>query len=249
VRPLSVQSSDIESSVKALVPSETLEKCQLGDRDAFHALFEAYRERVYGIAWYFVSDENAAKDVTQEVFLKLLLHLKEFRADSSLDRFADTARRARPSVGVFLCTERDRCSCPGCSAKTKTETSSPCGFTLRGRTVLRGNCGRDGVLAGNNCLPAKPRSPSPNAQVGISCGVEYYGQADVRPGRENLVDACRNKTSLLVVSSTWEHIRVLRLVTENLRKSQGGTFLAEVRTLGQSKRTVAFEEARCGTGI
>jgi hypothetical protein len=65
----------------------------------------------------------------------------------------------------------------------------------------------------------------------------------VRPWRENLVDACRNKISLLVVILTVENIRVLLLVTENLRKSRVGSFLATVRILDQSKETVPFEEA------
>jgi RNA polymerase sigma-70 factor (ECF subfamily) len=74
-------------------------------------LFEAYRQRVYGIAWYFVSDENDAKDVTQEVFLKLLMHLKEFRADSSFDTWLyrlvvnccmDEHRRRRRSLPLWV---------------------------------------------------------------------------------------------------------------------------------------------------
>jgi RNA polymerase sigma-70 factor (ECF subfamily) len=74
-------------------------------------LFEAYRQRVYGIAWYFVSDENDAKDVTQEVFLKLLMHLKEFRADSSFDTWLyrlvvnccmDEHRRRRRTLPLWV---------------------------------------------------------------------------------------------------------------------------------------------------
>lgn len=62
-----------------------IERCQAGDRDAFRELFEAYRERVYGLAFHFVANEASAKDVAQEVFLKLFASLKEFRGSSSFD--------------------------------------------------------------------------------------------------------------------------------------------------------------------
>jgi RNA polymerase sigma-70 factor (ECF subfamily) len=68
-----------------LINKEVLEKCQAGDREGFRALFEAYRERVYGIALYFAGDTASAKDVAQEVFLKLFTCIKQYRGDASFD--------------------------------------------------------------------------------------------------------------------------------------------------------------------
>jgi RNA polymerase sigma-70 factor (ECF subfamily) len=58
-------------------------RCQQGDREALRELFEAYKDRVYSIAMYSLSgDEHAAADVTQQVFLKLMTRIVQFRGDS-----------------------------------------------------------------------------------------------------------------------------------------------------------------------
>lgn len=63
---------------------EVLEACRRGDRDAFRALYEAYKERVYSIAFYFFhGDAVAASDVTQQVFLKLIDGMRRYRGDST----------------------------------------------------------------------------------------------------------------------------------------------------------------------
>jgi RNA polymerase sigma-70 factor (ECF subfamily) len=57
--------------------------CKQGDREALRFLFEAYKDRVYSIALYsLASDEAAAADVTQQVFLKLMTRINQFRGDS-----------------------------------------------------------------------------------------------------------------------------------------------------------------------
>ncbi|MBI3950894.1 MAG: sigma-70 family RNA polymerase sigma factor [Acidobacteria bacterium] len=57
--------------------------CRRGDRDAFRQLFEIYQDRVYSIALYFFSgDEASAKDITQLVFLKLITRIEQFRSDA-----------------------------------------------------------------------------------------------------------------------------------------------------------------------
>jgi RNA polymerase sigma-70 factor (ECF subfamily) len=56
-----------------------LESCRKGDPEAFTALFESYRERVYSIALvFFKGDSSAAHDITQQVFLKLMSRMSQF---------------------------------------------------------------------------------------------------------------------------------------------------------------------------
>src|SRR5258708_27007258 len=60
----------------------TIKACQGGDRTAFHSLFEAYKDQVFSMALHFSADESAAKDVTQQVFLKLFRTITQFRHDA-----------------------------------------------------------------------------------------------------------------------------------------------------------------------
>ncbi len=60
-----------------------IEACRRGDRDAFRALYEAYRDKVYSISLYFFhGNEAEAADVTQEVFVKLFSGMASFRGDA-----------------------------------------------------------------------------------------------------------------------------------------------------------------------
>jgi RNA polymerase sigma-70 factor (ECF subfamily) len=60
-----------------------IEACRRGDREAFRLLFESYRDRVYSVAlYYFKGDEELAHDVTQQVFLKLMTRVSQFRRDA-----------------------------------------------------------------------------------------------------------------------------------------------------------------------
>ncbi|MBV9081814.1 MAG: sigma-70 family RNA polymerase sigma factor [Acidobacteriaceae bacterium] len=63
--------------------TEVIEACRSGDRDAFRTLYESYKDRVYSIALYFFhGDAVAAGDVTQQVFLKLIASVRQFRGDA-----------------------------------------------------------------------------------------------------------------------------------------------------------------------
>lgn len=70
-------------TVKEPIDGCVIAACKQGDRDALRLLFEAYKDRVYSIAIYSLGgDETTAADVTQQVFLKLMSRIGQFRGDS-----------------------------------------------------------------------------------------------------------------------------------------------------------------------
>jgi RNA polymerase sigma-70 factor, ECF subfamily len=65
---------------KHTIDDQTIEACQRGDSDAFRLVFETYKNRVYSIALcFFDGNEASAKDITQEVFLKLMTTITQFQ--------------------------------------------------------------------------------------------------------------------------------------------------------------------------
>jgi RNA polymerase sigma-70 factor (ECF subfamily) len=64
---------------------ELVEACQRGEREAFRALFETYKNKVYSIALRFAGEEGAAMDIAQETFLKLFSSIQDFRGDSAFE--------------------------------------------------------------------------------------------------------------------------------------------------------------------
>lgn len=62
--------------------AQIIDACKAGDRAAFHSLFEIHKDRIYSIAYHFSNDETMARDVTQQVFLKLFTAIAKFRQDS-----------------------------------------------------------------------------------------------------------------------------------------------------------------------
>jgi RNA polymerase sigma-70 factor (ECF subfamily) len=87
------------------ISSEIVESCRLGDRNAFRALYDLYKDRVYSISLYFFHGDRAvASDVTQQVFLKLMTNIGQFRGDAEFSTWlyrlvvnvcTDAARRRK----------------------------------------------------------------------------------------------------------------------------------------------------------
>ena len=72
-----------QPTVNEPIDRQTIAACQQGDRDALRLLFEAYKDRVYSIAVYSMGcDPSAAADVTQQVFVKLMTRISQFRGNS-----------------------------------------------------------------------------------------------------------------------------------------------------------------------
>jgi RNA polymerase sigma-70 factor (ECF subfamily) len=104
------QSPVVNLSAREL-SAEIIEWCPSGDRDAFRALYDLYKDRVYSIALYFFHGDRAlASDVTQQVFLKLMTSVHQFRGDAEFSTWlyrlvvnacTDAARSNRSSELAF----------------------------------------------------------------------------------------------------------------------------------------------------
>ena len=101
---------------------EVIEACQRGDQDAFRALFEAHKDKVYSIALRYSGNAAVAMDIAQDTFLKLWSCIGNFRGDASFDswlyrvvvnRCLDHQRRGRRLVPFLdrlldaVCTSRE----------------------------------------------------------------------------------------------------------------------------------------------
>ena len=93
---------------------ELVESCQRGEREAFRALFELYKDKVYSIALRYTNDESSAMDIAQDTFLKLFSSIRDFRGQARFESWLyrlvvnsclDQKRRRRrllPFVDQFL---------------------------------------------------------------------------------------------------------------------------------------------------
>lgn len=67
-----------------MVADKTLvQRCQAGDLEAFAALFDRYRQRIYGLACAILGDEPAAEDIVQETFLTLFQKIDDYRGEAA----------------------------------------------------------------------------------------------------------------------------------------------------------------------
>ena len=57
--------------------------CQKGDTVAFERLFQMHRDRVYGVAYKMLNNQEDALDLTQEIFLKAYQKIGKFNFRSS----------------------------------------------------------------------------------------------------------------------------------------------------------------------
>src|SRR5688572_1879766 len=81
----------------------TIERCRRGDRDALRELFDTHGARVYSIARHFFDGDDArARDVTQDVFVKVMERIGTFEGAS---RFSTWLYRL--TVNACLDTRRD----------------------------------------------------------------------------------------------------------------------------------------------
>jgi RNA polymerase sigma-70 factor (ECF subfamily) len=62
---------------------ELVRRCQAGDEQAFKELFEKHYRRAFGVARHVVGKHDLALDVTQQAFVEVYKHIREFDVSRS----------------------------------------------------------------------------------------------------------------------------------------------------------------------
>lgn len=125
---------------------DLIRRSAAGDGAAFELLVERKRDRVFWVAYHVVGDAELARDVAQEVFLRLFRALRRFRAGGPFDAWLyritlnlaiDMLRRERPHREAAPLDEarevQDSAAAGGAGASREAQTSE----TLRQREVRR----------------------------------------------------------------------------------------------------------------
>ena len=63
--------------------TDLIEACKRGDSSALRQIYEAYKDKVHSLGYYMTGDREAAKDITQQVFLKVLTSILTFQYRAS----------------------------------------------------------------------------------------------------------------------------------------------------------------------
>jgi RNA polymerase sigma-70 factor, ECF subfamily len=68
---------------KAATEAQLIARAQRGEEEAFAALFEAHKRRVYSLCLRMTGNTAEAEDLTQEAFLQLFRKISTFRGESA----------------------------------------------------------------------------------------------------------------------------------------------------------------------
>jgi RNA polymerase sigma-70 factor (ECF subfamily) len=74
---------DNQSTVAARPSAELIAHAQRGEEEAFEALYQAHKKRVYSLCLRMIGNTAEAEELTQEVFLLLFRKIHTFRGDSA----------------------------------------------------------------------------------------------------------------------------------------------------------------------
>ncbi|MGI6575184.1 MAG: RNA polymerase sigma factor [bacterium] len=95
-----------------MIPDRVLiTRCIEGEQEAYGQLVERYQKKVYNIAYRMLGDGEDARDLTQEVFIKIYYALSDFRGDSTFSTWLyrittnlcyDNLRKKRNQIAFSL---------------------------------------------------------------------------------------------------------------------------------------------------
>lgn len=97
-----------------------VQRAQEGDEEAFAALFQSHKRRVFSVCLLMAKDVAEAEDITQEAFLQVFCKLRTFRGESAFSTWLH-----RVAVNTALMKLRRRKSPPMLSLDEPVSPDSP----------------------------------------------------------------------------------------------------------------------------
>ncbi len=55
----------------ARIGNDIINKCKSGDKEAFRQIIQTYQQMIYSLAFKMLCDEDEAKDIVQETFIRV----------------------------------------------------------------------------------------------------------------------------------------------------------------------------------
>jgi len=143
---------------------DLLERLQAGDESAVADLADAYRTRIFQLAFRYLRNKEDAEEVTQDVLFKVYRNITHFRGDSALSswiyRITFNAAMSRARTASFQRSQVDE----GHSISAESDESSPASrdvadwSNLADERILRSQL-RSRVFRAILALPAIYRAP------------------------------------------------------------------------------------------
>lgn len=102
------------------IESLLIKKSKVGDIESFERLIESYQKRAYNIALRIMCNEEDAKDMAQEAFIRIYKSIKDFKEQSSFSTWLyrivtnvclDEMRRKKKIKTETIDTNYDEASC------------------------------------------------------------------------------------------------------------------------------------------
>jgi RNA polymerase sigma-70 factor, ECF subfamily len=112
--------SPISGGEKVPTDRELIQRAQRGDEEAFAALYQSHKKRVYAVCLKMTRDIADAEDLTQEAFLQVFRSINSFRGDSAFSTWLH-----RIAVNTVLMKLRRRKSPPLVSLDEPISADSP----------------------------------------------------------------------------------------------------------------------------
>ena len=110
----------LEKSERVAIELTLVRRAQRGDEEAFAALFQLHRRRIYSVCLSMTRDVPEAEDLTQEAFLQVFHKIGTFRGESAFSSWLH-----RVAVNTVLMKRRRRKPQPMLSLDVPMSSDSP----------------------------------------------------------------------------------------------------------------------------